>query len=357
MNWMKNSTILLVGSEPESMPRLKLVYKCLILSGFKVKVFSSFKKGGSRFGKIGSIIRYFSNMTKLFFERADVYHFFNIPDVLGLPLLLKRGTLVYDVRSPWEEEVHDTTKNRILSKIAGIVERMFCLKADVVIAANSLLAQRSISFGAKGCEVVPNYPYRKMNTEGWENLINVSEATIFYFGKISKVEGSELLGDIIIGALESCDGYYRKHIRFIIAGDGSELIRLKQRILDAGADDKVSFLGWVPHEEIGQWIKAADLCIMPREEFGTSHWIHPDSVWKVNEALCIGTPVLTTKIGGFDAHIKYETLSLFTTTNEQFVGSMIDLSMSIRNWGKPKPADRNWRKCQKKLNIIYEGIK
>ena len=347
---MKNNTILLVGSEPSAMPRLKLIYKCLVLSGFNVKVFSSFEKGRSRFGKIGSIIRYLSNMIKLFFERADVYHFFNIPDVLGLPLLLKRGVFVYDVRSPWKEEVYDTTKNRFLSKIAGFIERVFCIKADVVIAANPLLAQRSILFGAKECEVVPNYPYRKMNTEGWEDLIQTQEPTVLYFGKISKVEGSEFLGDVILQAQA-----LKRPIRFVIAGDGSELPRLKSRIEDAGFKEYVHFLGWIPQDQLFSYIKAVDLCIMPREEFGTSKWIHPDSVWKVNEAVSLGTPILASRVGGFT--IDSEFFPLFTQLNKYFVENMFDLLRIIRSWKKSEPADRNWRECQKKLDIIYEGIK
>ena len=350
MDLMKNNTILLVGSEPEAMPRLKLVYMCLTLSGFNVRVFASFEKGRSKFSKVGSIIRYFSNMTKLFFERADVYHFFNIPDILGLPLLLKRGTLVYDVRSPWKEVVHDTTKNKFLSKIAGIVERLFCMKADVVIAANPLLAERSISFGAKECGVVPNFPYAKAVVEDRVLLLCEDEPIVLYFGKISKVEGSEILGDIIIKTLA-----LRHDIRFFIAGDGPELPRLKSRIEEAGLKDCVEFLGWIPQNHLFSYIKLVDLCIMPREEFGTSKWIHPDSVWKVNEAVSMGTPVLASRVGGFTRDTEF--FPLFTQLNEYFVEDMLDLLKTIRSWGKLDFVKRDWRECQKRLDVIYEGIK
>jgi len=347
---MKNKKILLVGAEPDKMPRLKLVYKSLRSLGYDVKVFAPFARKGN------SIMRYLANMTKLFFERADIYHFFNIPDVIGLPLLFKRGTLIYDVRSPWKEEVYDTTNNKFIAKIAGIIEHIFCIKANHVIAANPLLWERALDFGSYDVWTIPNFPYEEMDLTGWEDLIDVSEPTVLYFGKISKVEGSEVLGDIIIEAVNMDN---RQHqIRFIIAGDGPERENLEKKLIKANVQDKVNFLGWIPHEEIGKWIKAVDLCIMPREESGTSNWIHPDSVWKVNEALNIGTPVLATRIGGFNENQlnSFTVYPLSLTDNRGFAIQILLKARASKLLGKTSPNPRDWKLCRDDLSELYEEL-
>jgi hypothetical protein len=207
------SKILLVGAEPDKMPRLKLVYKSLKTLGHDVKVFAPFQKKGN------SIIRYLANMTKLMFERAEIYHFFNIPDVVGIPLLFRRGKLVYDIRSPWREIVLDSTGNRILAKIAEVVERIFCRKADNIVSANPLLGERAKMFGAREVLTVPNFPYEKMDTNGWDGIAEKlrgirekQDGVVMFFGRISIPEGSNVLADVIIETLkidyDLCSFYY-----------------------------------------------------------------------------------------------------------------------------------------------------
>jgi glycosyltransferase involved in cell wall biosynthesis len=347
------SKIMLVGAEPDKMPRLKLVYKSLKSLGHDVKIFAPFQKNGN------SIMRYLANMVKLFFEKSDEYHFFNIPDVIGLPLLFKRGRLVYDVRSPWEEGVMDAKKNKILAKIAGVIERLFCLKADMVVSANPLLAKRARMFGARKTVNVPNFPYKKMSTARWENVREAfekkdgkEEAFVLFFGKISIPEGSEVLADVIIKTLKINYDLFR--VRFIILGDGPEFHNLIDKISDARLLDRVHFLGWMPHSVVGRFIKAADLCIMPREEGGTTKWMHPDCIWKVNEAVNIGTPILATEYGGFNNDNVFPLLLL--TKNKDYPENIINVLDVVLRWGKIKemiPENRNWKVSREKLKEVY----
>jgi len=349
------SKILLVGAEPDKMPRLKLVYKSLKTLGHDVKVFAPFQRKGN------SIIRYLANMAKLMFERAEIYHLFNIPDVIGIPLLFKRGRLVYDIRSPWREIVLDSTGNRILAKIAEVIERVFCLKADSVISANPLLGKRAKMYGAKDFVNVPNFPYEKMKTDGWDGIAETlrglgekQDGVVMFFGKISIPEGSNVLADVIIETLKI--DYDLFGVRFVIAGDGPELENLKEKIRKAGMMDRVHFLGWVPHEKIGMWIKAADLCIMPREEGGTTKWMHPDCIWKVNEAVSIGTPVLATEYGGFKLENMF--LPLFIVENEHYSTVIIQMLEVALRWGSPDlklhlKEKRDWTISRDRLKEVY----
>jgi glycosyltransferase involved in cell wall biosynthesis len=350
------SKILLVGAEPDKMPRLKLVYKSLKTLGHDVKVFAPFQRKGN------SIMRYLANMVKLLFEHSEEYHLFNIPDVIGFPLLIKRGRLVYDVRSPWREVVLDSTGNKFLAGLAGIIERVFCLKADAVISANPLLGERAKMFGAKEVVNVPNFPYEEMNTDGWEGIVETlrglrkkQEGVVMFFGKISIPEGSDILADVIIETLKI--DYALFGVRFIIAGDGPELENLKEKIRKAGVMDRVHFLGWVPHEKMGMWIRAVDLCIMPREEGGTTKWMHPDCIWKVNESVSIGTAVLATEYGGFKLENMFT--PLYITKNKYYPDTIIQMLKVALRWGSPDSKlsiKRDWKSSREQLEKVYGNV-
>lgn len=344
--------ILLIGPEPDKMPRLKMTYKSLKSLGHDVKVFAPFARKGN------TVMRYLANMVKLLFERSDNYHFFNIPDVIGLPLLLKRGRLIYDVRSPWKEVMQDSTGNKYLAKFAEIVERIFCLKADIVVSANPLLCERAESFGADLVINVPNFLYEELNTDGWDVMRKrlqwfhgKEHGLVLYFGKISIPEGSNVLADVIIKTLKLEHDAFG--VRFVIAGDGPELENLMEKTLAAGVFDRVLFLGWVPHEKIGMWIRAADMSIMPREEGGTTKWMHPDCIWKVNEAVSIGTPVLATKYGGFNYETVFMPITL--TRNEDYPIAIMNILDVALRWGEDSklPVERSWKTSRDELRKVY----
>jgi glycosyltransferase involved in cell wall biosynthesis len=265
---------------------------------------------------------------------------------------------VYDVRSPWKEVVLDSTGNRFLARVAGIIERIFCLKADDVISANPLLGKRAKIFGAKNAVIVPNFPYKKMNTVGYKTIVKNlqglnkrEEGIVMFFGKISIPEGSNILADVIIRTLEI--DYDLFGVRFVIAGEGPELENLKKKLKDAGVMDRVIFLGWVPHDEMGMWIKAVDLCIMPREEGGTTKWMHPDCIWKVNESVSIGTPVLATHYGGFNGKTMFH--PLYLTKNKDYPETIIHMLEVVLKWGEASksPVKRDWKVSRERLLEVY----
>ena len=346
------SKILLIGPEPDKMPRLKMTYKSLKSLGHDVKVFAPFERKGN------TVMRYLANMVKLLFERSENYHYFNIPDVIGLPLLLKRGRLIYDVRSPWKEVMQDSTGNKYLAKFAEIVERIFCLKADAVVSANPLLAERAKSYGAKEVVNVPNFLYEELSTDGWEEaddalrmLYEKEQGIVLYFGKISIPEGSNVLADVIIETLKFEHDAF--DVRFLIIGDGPELENLKEKVHNAGVMNRVMFLGWIPHKNIGKWIKAANMCIMPREEGGTTKWMHPDCIWKVNEAVSIGTPVLATMYGGFNYDTAFMPLTL--TRNKDYPIAIMNILDVALRWGDECkfPVERSWKTSRDELRKVY----
>lgn len=81
---------------------------------------------------------------------------------------------------------------------------------------------------------------------------------------------------------------------FVILGDGDFVPELKRKAKRLGLTDRVSFLGYIDHEEVPRYLAAMDLAVLPsetqpnwKEQFGRV----------IVEALAAGTPVLGSDSG------------------------------------------------------------
>jgi glycosyltransferase involved in cell wall biosynthesis len=76
----------------------------------------------------------------------------------------------------------------------------------------------------------------------------------------------------------------------ILAGAGEDLVTLRALADALGVEDRVRFLGAVPHGELPVVLSAADVFVLPTASEGLANaWV---------EALACGTPVVTTPIPG-----------------------------------------------------------
>ena len=85
----------------------------------------------------------------------------------------------------------------------------------------------------------------------------------------------------IISALQ----YLPSNVKLLILGQGYEEKRLREK-----ANDRVQFLGFVPHGEMPKYLHVSDIFIRPSlsEGFGNSFI----------EAMAVGIPVIATPVGG-----------------------------------------------------------
>ena len=281
------------------MTRLRRVYKSLRELGADVVVLKPYTCPSGKPRLLKGVIRYLLIALQVLLARARIYHFFNVPDIIGLPLLLKRGVLVYDLRSPWSASIIETFHSRLLSKIAEFSEKVMVRQADLVLSVNLPLAKRARLFGAKKVIVVPNYPPlsfgpSRSREEMREVLGLGSSPTVLYLGKLSLVEGVELLESVILRVCLSL-----QDVRFLIVGDGPQEVAFKRFVAENSLEDRVVSISWVPHEIVADYINAVDLCLVPRRWDSYSDYIGPGSVLKVGEYLALGKPVVVSKMGEF----------------------------------------------------------
>lgn len=81
-----------------------------------------------------------------------------------------------------------------------------------------------------------------------------------------------------------------KTIRLLIVGDGSEKKTLVSQCRSLGIEDRVIFVGAIPHDELNQYYNLADIFVLPS--------LHEGLGIVFMEAMACGLPVVTTNRGG-----------------------------------------------------------
>ena len=296
--------VCVVASEPEKMPRLQQEVSSLRKAGYDVEVLRPWFRRRFRPRPLSAALRYGSLALQALFKNADIFHVFNIPDIIGLPIVarkyLGREKLIYDVRNPWAEEVFDIRGAKTFSKVCGVIERFLTKRADIVIAANRVLAERALSWGAKKVFSVPNYP-----SEDFKPTVDSSEfkrslgldrkRIVLFIGNFEKVECAYDLAKLFKDVVKRVPDAI-----LLFVGDGPQKEAIETFIEENGLEDSIRVIGRVPHSEIPNWISIADICVTPRsEKMRSSPFYCPESIWKVTEALYLGRPVIASPVGGF----------------------------------------------------------
>ena len=91
--------------------------------------------------------------------------------------------------------------------------------------------------------------------------------------------------DVLLGALARVDG-----ASLVLAGDGPERGRLERLAAELGVSERVTFAGPLPRAEVLALHRAADAAVL------SSAW--ENFPHAVVEALAVGTPVVSTDVGG-----------------------------------------------------------
>lgn len=347
--------VVLVGAYPWRMTRLRLVADSLKKHGFNVNILSP--KVNVRFKPkfISAFLRYSSYMVQELFIDSDVIHVFNIPDIYGLPPLLKMKTgnvkFIYDVRSPWGDELLDLGYKQ-LHDAAELIERILTVKASAVTTANSILGERARRWGAGRVYVIPNYPGREfkpsVDPEEFKRRLGLDNCRILLFvGAFTSIECALDVVTIFPNVIREVPD-----AMLIMVGDGVLMPEIRRRIVEMGVRDRVILTGWIPHSEVANWISIADLCLAPRREEGeASKFFAPESVLKVNEYLALGKPVVVTPVGGFrNAPSPPFIIASFSKLDEAIIEA---LRKPIR---VENPLRYTWATSERKLIKVYDEV-
>jgi len=88
----------------------------------------------------------------------------------------------------------------------------------------------------------------------------------------------------------------REDLEFLIGGDGPLFNEVKNELKNNGCYDKVKLTGWIPYDELPDYLNELKLLVFPSYSEGLPNI--------VSESMACGTPVLATPVGGIPDVIK-----------------------------------------------------
>lgn len=292
-NTSKQICITYLHTNPDMHPRTRKIKDTLEKHGFKFVVFKPKVRVNLKNRIVSSGINYFLFFLQSLFVSGDILWVANCPDTVGIGPWLTGKKYVYDYRSPWSKEVEIEFGKGILSKLAGMIEQRVRERASAIVVVSSQM-QKDVEHLRKPVFVVPNYPSKYFVPSKGKRIMrdllgsNQDSKVILFVGKLSRVEGADMLEEIAEG-LSSLNGF-----ELWIVGDGP----LRTQIEDLA--DKypaiVKFFGWIDYRDIPNYITAADVCIVPRHPNPFSEYYSEQGIQKIAEYIALGKPVVACNI-------------------------------------------------------------
>ncbi len=290
-----------------------------------------------------AVANYLAVFLQVFFVKADLFWVANCPDILAIPLVLRRKKYLLEYRSPWSIEVEDEFGKGPWVRPAALIENTALRNASAVTLTTSKLTQKVSAFD-KPIFVIPNFSTKNFRAHVTadefrkKNGVKSGEKIVLFVGKLTHVEGADLLPSIIEQVLKEVNCV------FWIVGDGTLMPFLKT--FEAKFGDRIRLFGWQPHEEVSNFVNAADVCLAPRHVSKYSEFYNEEGLHKVAEYMFFGKPIVACGIAESPQY-------LLVKENEMAEGTIRALK------GKtPVSTPKTWEEhSEKRIMELFSWIK
>jgi len=276
----------------------------------------------------------------------------NVARKLNIPVIFR----VLDV-------AHALVSNPILRKKAKEYEKFVLGNSDQILATTPHLSKYAIKMGSA-----------KEKTSFFPLGIN---AKLFKpKAKSTKIQKSIKISDsdfviLFVGTIFEFSGLYEliskfdqilkisQNIKLVIVGGGPPLSKLKSLVIEKKYEDNIIFTGFVPQNEIPDYISIADLCINPFQINSITNRILPT---KILEYLACGKPVLSTPLEGTIELLPNEKFGITYASPENFIQKISELIKSPTLSGLGLSGNEyvqnnyNWEKLSQNLLNIFKKI-
>ena len=183
------------------------------------------------------------------------------------------------------------------------VQKFVADRADRIVTPSQYLKNIVSNWGVKANKIT--VIYNSFNIPA----INVSKTqkshrTIISAGRLVPWKGFETLIELMPEIRKEFG-----EVKLTIAGDGPDKERLERRIKETASQDFVHLLGQLTQDKLFKHIQESDAFILNTAYEGFSH--------QLLEVMAIGTPIVTTKVGGNPELIDNEENGLLVSYNNK----------------------------------------
>lgn len=279
------------------------------------------------------ILKYIMSQIKICFTLLKVYKdidlvvFYINSTGLILPLILskilkKKVVLIVSAldskmaRMIYKDYMFGIGKE-IIFVICKTFEKISCHFSDkIIIDSEELVGDLGLDGYGSKVTVANERKFIDVDVLTVKKTIEERKNLIGYIGRLSYEKGAMNFVRAIPLVLRE-----RDDLEFLIGGDGPLLIEIENVLKKTGIQDKVNFLGWIPHSKLADWLNELKLLIVPSYTEGLPNI--------ALEAMACGTPVLATPVGAIPDVIEDgETGFILENNTPDYIASRIIEALS-----------------------------
>ncbi|MCW4045025.1 MAG: glycosyltransferase family 4 protein [Candidatus Bathyarchaeota archaeon] len=176
-------------------------------------------------------------------------------------------------------------KKDILSRHLGFIVKINCILSNrITIQSEKQIKEQGLETHRHKILLAPEH-FIDFNKFRVEKQLSERDELIGYIGRLTEEKGILNFVEAIPRVL-----IIKKTVKFLIGGDGYLRDRIEEYLEKHNLKNKVKIVGWVPHEQLSNYLNELKLLVLPSYTEGLPNIIL--------EAMACGTPVLATAVGG-----------------------------------------------------------
>jgi len=240
--------------------------------------------------------------------------------------------------------------NRIPDRLSEWMTRKTLRQASAVLTVSRQLRDQAIRLGAlsdrtsvvgNGCDTAVFHP---ADRDAARNELGLDPdcTLILYVGWLVATKGLRELLEAFIRLVPS-----DRKLQLACIGEGALQGELKQRVLQAGIEDRVRFEGACSSQQIARWLAAANVFCLPSYAEGCPN--------AVIEALSCGRPVVASNVGGIPDLIDSDSGILVRPRDPKMLAEALRAAL-LRPWNEAaicRKFHRGWNQVASEVYQIY----
>ena len=277
--------------------------------------------------------------------------------------------VIYEVRAFWEDAAvdHGTTREGSLRyRLTHALDTLAFRRVDAVTTICEGLRRDIVGRGIPEGKVtvIPN-------AVDIENFSMGGKADPLLQEKLG-LQGKQVLG--FVGSFYAYEGLalllealpeiitQRPNVRVLLVGGGPQEVGLRTLATRLGINDKVIFVGRVPHHEVSRYYNLIDILVYPRLSMRLTELVTP---LKPLEAMAQGKRFIASDVGGHHELIRdQETGVLFKAGNAHDLATKTLHLLSETSRGASMIAagrcfvenERNWATSVRRYQSVYQSL-
>ncbi len=209
---------------------------------------------------------------------------------LGGDYAWEQGRNRFGLTNTLDEYLVDRSSRPLMVRLLAWLQTRVATRAVQVVAPSEYLKSVFMKWGVEETKIEVIYsallPIEVDGTkEELREQLSFTTPTIISAGRLVPWKGFHILLQVAATLIKKYPA-----LTLVIAGDGPEEARLKQKTEELGIAPSVRFVGRISKKALGASVKAADVFVLNTAYEGLSH--------QLVEVMDLGTPIVTTPAGG-----------------------------------------------------------